>query len=69
MVVGKVPVSRDRGAQCPDVHGVTIISPRLAAFWLISFREKGKPLATSTSEILMQKVIKQFQFAGCCGSI
>lgn len=42
MVVGKVPVSRDRGAQCPDVHGVAIISPRLAAFWLISLREQRK---------------------------
>lgn len=43
MVVGKVPVSRDRGAQCPDVHGVptlAIISPRLAAFWLISLRQQ-----------------------------
>lgn len=42
MVVGKVPVSHDRGAQCPDVHGVAIISPRLATFWLISFREQRK---------------------------
>lgn len=40
MVVGKVPVSRDRGAQCPDVLVVAIISPHLAAFWLISFREQ-----------------------------
>lgn len=42
MVVGKVPVSHDRGAQCPDVHGVAIISPRLAAFWLISLRQQRK---------------------------
>lgn len=69
MVVGKVPVSRDRGAQCPDVHGVAIISPAWRHSGLYRSANKGKPLATSTSEMLMQKVIKQFQFAGCCGSI
>lgn len=42
MVFGKVPVSCDRGAQCPDVLVVAIISPRLAAFWLISLREQRK---------------------------
>lgn len=25
-----------------DIHGVAIIPPRLAAFWLISFREQRK---------------------------
>lgn len=25
-----------------DIHGVAIISPRLAAFWLISLREQRK---------------------------
>lgn len=61
MVVGKVPVSRDRGAQCPDVHGVlAIISPAWRHSGSYRSANKGKPLATSTSEILMQKVIKQF---------
>jgi len=37
---GRQGASFSRLRRSMDIHGVAIISPRLAAFWLISFREQ-----------------------------